>query len=174
MRTDILFPADFLSKLERLAFVAKKIHRGRSRGEHITYRKGSSLEFYDYRSYRPGDDPRYIDWNIYERLGRLVTKLFSAEEDLTVHFLLDASASMSFGTPSKLLFELRLCAALSCIAQTHLDRVGITWFSDAPGKTLPPMPFSRSCRTSKAAVRRASTGLSASSPEQPVSPDSPW
>ena len=139
MSTEEFFPADFLTKIEHLAFIAKRINRGRSRGEHLTYRRGSSLEFYDYREYQAGDDPRYIDWNIYERLGKLVTKMFSAEEDLTIHFLLDASASMSFGSPSKLLYESRLCAALSYIALAHLDRVGITWFTDVPKGTLPPV-----------------------------------
>lgn len=139
MKTEELFPADFISRLENLAFVAKKIRRGRFRGEHPTYRRGSSLEFYDYRAYRAGDDLRYIDWNIYERLGKLVTKVFSAEEDLAIHFFLDASASMAAGRPAKIVYGSRVCAALAYIGISNLDRVGITWFSDAPMGTLPPV-----------------------------------
>jgi len=134
-----LFPSEFTVKLENLAFVAKKIMRGRSRGEHITYRRGSSLEFYDYRAYQAGDDLRYIDWNIYARLGRLVTKVFSAEEDIIIHFLLDSSASMAFGSPSKILYGSRICAALSYIGIMNFDRVGITSFGETPDKTLPPI-----------------------------------
>ncbi|MBN2048806.1 MAG: DUF58 domain-containing protein [Spirochaetales bacterium] len=139
MKREELLSSQFLSRLDRLAFLVKNIRRGRSRGEHGTWRRGSSLEFYDYRAYEPGDDLRYIDHHIMARLGKLVTKVFSAEEDLTIHFLIDASASMNFGNPTKLLYACRLCAALSYIGIMNLDRVGITWFKESPVKTLPPM-----------------------------------
>ena len=59
--------------------------------------RASSVEFSDYRAYGVGDDLRYVDWNIYGRLDRLYLKLFVDEEDLCLHLLLDASASMGFG-----------------------------------------------------------------------------
>ena len=132
-----LFDTELLKKLEYLALVSQRLHRGRARGEHITYRKGSSLEFFDYRSYQPGDDFRYIDWNIYSRLDRLVVKLFAAEEDLSVHILLDASKSMEHGDPAKIAYARRVAAALAYIGISHLDRVGLTLFSSKLGQTLP-------------------------------------
>ena len=60
------------------------------------------LEFSDYRRYHAGDDFRYIDWNVYSRLDRLFLKIFTAEEDLTIHLLVDTSQSMQVGTPPKL------------------------------------------------------------------------
>ena len=132
-----LFTPEFLNKLEYLALVSHRFHRGRARGEHITYRKGSSLEFFDYRSYQPGDDFRYIDWNIYSRLDRLVVKLFAAEEDLSVHILIDESGSMGYGNPSKIDYARRVGAALAYIGISHLDRVGLTLFSSRLGNTLP-------------------------------------
>ncbi len=134
----LLDPA-FLKKLESLALVSKKLRRGRNRGERMTYRKGSSLEFADYRSYQPGDDLRYIDWNIWSRLDRLFIKLFAAEEDTTVHLLIDTSASMGFGTPSKLDWAARLAGALGYLAIRRLDRVGVAAFSDGLGAYLRPV-----------------------------------
>ena len=133
-----LFDSDFLQKLEYLTLISRKLFRGRSRGEHQTYRKGSSLEFHDYRSYQPGDDFRYIDWNIYSRMNRLFVKLFAAEEDLSVHILLDSSRSMAFGNPAKIDYAKKIAAALAYIALLNLDRIGATTFSDSLGSSLPP------------------------------------
>jgi uncharacterized protein (DUF58 family) len=133
-----LFDADFMQKLEYLTLISRKLYKGRARGEHQTFRRGSSLEFHDYRPYQPGDDFRYIDWSIYSRLDRLFVKLFAAEEDLEVQVLLDTSASMGFGTPSKMDYSRRVAAALSYIALLNLDRVGAAAFSASVGPTLPP------------------------------------
>ena len=74
----------------------------RSRHIRTTLRRGMGLEFSDYRRYHAGDDFRYIDWNVYSRLDRLFLKIFTAEEDLTIHLLVDTSQSMQVGTPPKL------------------------------------------------------------------------
>ena len=134
-----LFDADFLRKLEQLALVSRRIHRGRARGEHQNYRRGSSLEFADYRPYQAGDDLRRIDWNIWRRMERLFLKLFSAEEDLTIHILMDSSGSMGSGTPPKIDYARRVGAALGYIGISSLDRVGVTGFDAAPGASLPPL-----------------------------------
>jgi uncharacterized protein (DUF58 family) len=133
-----LFDSEFLRKLEHLTLMSRRLHRGEARGEHQTYRKGSSLEFYDYRSYQPGDDFRYIDWSIYSRLHRLFVKLFASEEDLTLHILLDNSESMQFGEPRKIDYARRVGASLGYIGIANLDRVGITSFSSELGNSLPP------------------------------------
>ena len=106
-----LFDAEFMRKLETLRLLARKVFRSPSQGERTTLRRGSSLEFTDYRQYYPGDDFRYIDWNVYSRLDRLFLKVLSAEEDLTIHLLVDASQSMHFGTPPKLDYARRVAAA---------------------------------------------------------------
>jgi uncharacterized protein (DUF58 family) len=116
---------DFLAQLERLALLSRRAFRGRVKGERKSPRKGSSVEFSDYRAYGVGDDLRYVDWNIYGRLDRLYLKLFVDEEDLCLHLLLDASASMDFGEPSKLLYATRLAAALGFVGLVNLERVGV-------------------------------------------------
>jgi len=135
-RTPTLFDPDFLQKLETLSLVSRRRMRGVQRGERRSTVKGRGIEFDDYRAYQPGDDYRYIDWNIVSRLDRFFVKLFSEEEDLDVHLLLDASRSMAAGTPSKLALAARLAAAIGYIGLVNLDRVGITAFTSAPGHRL--------------------------------------
>lgn len=135
----LVFDTEFLRKLEKLELLAKKIFRGQLRGEHSVPRRGRGLEFTDFRRYQPGDDLRYIDWNIFSRLDRLFLKLYATEEDLTLHLLLDSSASMGFGEPLKFDYARRLAAALAYIGLNNLDRVGISTFSDGLGVTLPPI-----------------------------------
>jgi uncharacterized protein (DUF58 family) len=120
-----LLSAEFLTQLERFALISRRAFRGRVRGERKSPRKGSSVEFSDYRAYGIGDDIRYVDWNIYGRLDRLYLKLFLDEEDLCLHLLIDASASMEFGDPSKLQYGTRLAAALGFVGLVNLERVGV-------------------------------------------------
>jgi uncharacterized protein (DUF58 family) len=94
-----LLSTDFLTQLERLTLLSRRSFRGRVKGERRSPRKGISVEFSDYRQYGVGDDLRYVDWNVYARLDRLYLKLFVDEEDLCLHLLVDASASMGFGRP---------------------------------------------------------------------------
>lgn len=84
----------FLKSLSGLRLWSHKRRPGTYTGERRSTRKGRSVEFADYRNYTPGDDPRRVDWNVYARLEKPYIKLYEDEEDLTVHVLLDASASM--------------------------------------------------------------------------------
>ncbi len=133
------FDRDFIKKLENLSLIARRMHRGSRRGEHPSYKKGSSLEFFDYRAYQPGDDFRYIDWNIWERLNKILLKLYEAEEDLTIHILVDTSKSMGFGSPSKIDYAKRVGAALGYIGITNFERVGVTAFRKQIIHSLPPI-----------------------------------
>ena len=133
-----LFDPVFLKKLDHLALLSRKLKKGAARGEHRVHHKGLSQEFHDYRDYQPGDDLRYLDWHIYARLERLLIKLFSGEEDLTVHILLDSSGSMAYGNPRKIDYARRVAAALGYIAIANLDRVGVSSFSDGLKERLSP------------------------------------
>jgi len=122
---DTFFSSEFLAQLERLALLSRRVFRGRVKGERRSPRRGHSVEFCDYRAYGVGDDLRYVDWNIYGRLDRLHVKLFVDEEDLCLHLLLDASASMDFGSPTKLEFGARFTAALGFVGLVNMERVGV-------------------------------------------------
>jgi uncharacterized protein (DUF58 family) len=124
-RAQDFFTSDFLLQLERLALASKRTFRGRVKGERKSPHRGSSVEFVDYRPYGVGDDLRYVDWNVFGRLDRLYLKLFVDEEDLCLHLLLDASASMGYGEPSKLRHAARLAGALGFVALVNHERVGV-------------------------------------------------
>ena len=121
---DLLSP-QLLAQLERLELVTRKVFRGRMKGERRSQRKGQSVEFADFRNYVPGDDLRFIDWNLYARLDRLFLKLFLEEEDLHFYALVDCSRSMDFGEPSKLTFAKQLAASLGYIGLCRADRVKV-------------------------------------------------
>src|SRR3954451_13566774 len=121
-----VFDEGFLRQLERLGVLMKQPARGGLKGGRRSVKRGQSVEFADYREYALGDDLRQLDWNVYARLERLFVKLFVEEEDVTISFLLDASPSMAFGRPEKLLFAKRAIAALGHIALAGEDRVVLT------------------------------------------------
>jgi uncharacterized protein (DUF58 family) len=90
------FTSEFLNRLEALRLRARKEVLGSRPGSYSSPRRGTSLEFADYRRYSPGDDIRYLDWGIYARSDRLYIKLFHEEVDLFVYLFIDASGSMAF------------------------------------------------------------------------------
>jgi len=135
---ETLFDAEFMKKLETLRFLARRVFRGQTHGERNTLRRGMSQEFTDYRGYHAGDDFRYVDWNVYSRLDQLFLKVFTAEEDLTLHLLLDTSQSMQMGTPAKIEYAKKVAAALGYIGLSNLDRVGAIAFADELGVPKPP------------------------------------
>jgi uncharacterized protein (DUF58 family) len=118
-----VFDEAFLRQLERLGVLMKQPARGGLKGGRRSTKRGQSVEFADYRDYTLGDDLRQLDWNVYARLEKLFVKLFVEEEDVTITFLLDASPSMAYGKPEKLLFAKRAAAALGYIALAGEDRV---------------------------------------------------
>ena len=94
-----LLDSKLLARLDALDISSTKIFRGKLKGERRSKKRGESVEFADHRSYVTGDDLRHIDWNIYGRLDMLFMKLFQEEEDLSLHMVLDCSASAD--TPSE-------------------------------------------------------------------------
>ncbi|MEO8498390.1 MAG: DUF58 domain-containing protein, partial [Planctomycetota bacterium] len=120
-----LLSPQLLAQLERLELVSRKIFRGRLKGERRSKRKGQSVEFADFKNYTPGDDIRFIDWNLYARLDKLFLKLYLEEEDLHFYALIDTSTSMDFGDPTKLQYAKQLAAALGFIGLCRADRVKI-------------------------------------------------
>lgn len=120
-----LLSPELLHQLEHLELVTRKVFRGHLKGERRSKRKGQSVEFADFRNYVAGDDLRFIDWNLYARLDKLFLKLFLEEEDLHFYALIDASQSMDFGQPTKLLYAKQLAGALGFIGLCRADRVKI-------------------------------------------------
>ena len=135
-----MFDSEFLKKLEYLSLVSRRVFRGQILAQRRTMQLGGGIEFADHREYTPGDDFRYLDWNVYARHGELLLKRFQEEEDLHVYFLIDCSKSMAFGTPVKFDLARQVAAALAYIALADLDRVAVVAFA---GEIIADFPLTR-------------------------------
>lgn len=123
--TDELLSPALAAALDRLDLRSRRIFAGRLQGERRSKSRGRSVEFEDYRQYVPGDDLRHIDWNVFARLDRFFIKIFQEEQDLALHVVLDASASMDAGNPNKLLCAQRLAMALGYLGLVNNNRVEV-------------------------------------------------
>src|SRR5215207_6082338 len=138
MAEQTLLEGAFLERLERLSLVTRRRVSGQGKGDRRSIRKGTSIEFVDYRHYTPGDDPRQVDWNIYRRSGNLYVKQFEEEEVLTAHILVDASRSMDWGSPAKADFAARLAAALGYVILAGSSRLVVGTLAGDTAKTFGP------------------------------------
>ncbi len=126
----ILLSPEFMARLDQLDLVSRKLLAGKMKGERRSKRKGQSVEFADFRNYSVGDDLRFIDWNIYARLEKLLLKLFLEEEDLSLYILLDVSKSCDFGNPNKSHYIKQVAAALGYIGLVNYNRVTLAAMSN--------------------------------------------
>lgn len=144
--TEPLFDSAFLRKLDRLTLLTRRALLGDMQGERRSPRRGSSVEFADFRPYTPGDDIRQIDWNLYARMEKFFLKLFVAEEELTIHLLVDNSRSMDWGDPNKLDYARRMAGAFGYIALSSLDRVTVSAFGVGEQRGATQLPGVRGKR----------------------------
>lgn len=136
---DRLLKPEVLARLGNLELIARAVVDGMLTGLHRSPNFGFSQEFAEYRSYNEGDDLRFIDWNVYARTDRTYIKRFRGETNSTVTLLLDASASMAFGSPvSKIDQAKYLLASLAYLVRLQHDALSITVFNDGLRDTVPP------------------------------------
>jgi uncharacterized protein (DUF58 family) len=135
-----MIPHEVLKKIRRIEIRTKRLVNEVFSGEYASVFKGRGMEFSEVREYLPGDDIRSIDWNVTARMGHPYVKKFEEERELTIVFLVDASASGRFGSVSRFKSELaaELCALLAFSATRHNDRVGLIIFTDKIEKVVPP------------------------------------
>jgi len=136
------FDSETLRKLDQLALVAQHVRVGRMKGDRRSRRKGSSVEFADYRNYVHGDDLRRLDWNVFARLQKPFIKLLEEEEDLAVHIVVDGSESMNWPPESielqKSIYATRVAAAIGYIALSSGDLLTVTWLDGGGGASWGP------------------------------------
>jgi uncharacterized protein (DUF58 family) len=121
-----------MARLANLELVARCCVEGFLGGKHPSPFHGFSVEYSDHRDYRPGDEPRYIDWKALGRSDRLYVKQFRHETNTTIHLLLDSSSSMAFssGEVSKFRYGCFISAALAYLAVRQGDAVSLGTFSE--------------------------------------------
>lgn len=121
-----LVDGKLIAKLGPLDISSRKVFFGKLKGERRSKKRGESVEFADHRAYVSGDDLRHVDWNIFARLDSLFMKLFLEEEDLSLHIVIDASASSDCGDPSKFLFMQKAAMAIGYVGLVNLNRVALS------------------------------------------------
>ncbi len=136
----MLTTAEILKKVKELEIKSKKITQHLFTGEYHSAFKGRGMSFREVREYDPGDDIRFIDWNVSARFSHPFTKLFEEERELTVMLMIDVSASSLFGTvhAHKKDIITEIAAILTFSAISNNDKVGVIFFSDKVEKYIPP------------------------------------
>ena len=129
-----------LDRLPGLTLVARTVVEGTMAGQHRSPHKDSSIEFAQHRPYVPGDELRHVDWKIFARSNRLVVKEFVEETNFTCRIVLDASASMGFGTLrwKKLDYARWAAAALAHLVIRQRDAAGLVTFDSEVREAMPP------------------------------------
>ena len=136
----MLTTAEILKKVRELEIKSKRLTRHLFTGEYHSAFKGRGMSFREVREYAPGDDIRFIDWNVSARFNHPFSKLFEEERELSVMLLVDVSASSLFGTVHARKKDLitEVCAVLAFSAVNNNDKVGVIFFSDRIEAYIPP------------------------------------
>ncbi|MDA7823314.1 DUF58 domain-containing protein [Opitutales bacterium] len=118
-----------LSRIDDLSLLARLVVRGSRSGMHRSIRQGRGNEFFQYRSYEPGEDLKNVDWRVFAKRDELVAKTYQEDTNVNLLLVLDGSASMAFsGTDSpcsKFRYAQMLAACFGYLAQRQGDRVGL-------------------------------------------------
>jgi len=133
-------PDEVMAEVRRIEITTRHLVRDIVAGEYSSAFRGRGVEFSEVREYQPGDDVRSIDWNVTARLGSAYVKRYLEERELTVLFVIDASASAMFGTRLRTKHRLGVeaSAVLALAAARNNDRVGAVWVTDQVERFVPP------------------------------------
>ena len=132
---------EVIRQVARLDLRAKFIVEGFLTGLHASPFQGFSVEFSEHRKYVPGDDLKYLDWNVYAKTEKYYLKKFQAETNVTGYLVMDLSASMAYTFRQELTkFEYAIClaAALGYLMIHQQDPVGLVTFDTKIQTVLPP------------------------------------
>lgn len=131
---------EILKKVRRIEIISRKSSKELFAGEYHSAFKGRGMEFSEVREYTPGDDIRFIDWNVSSRMGKLYVKQFVEERELTVILAIDLSASLSFFSQTKSKKEIiaEISAIIAFTAILNNDKVGLLIFTDKIELFIPP------------------------------------
>ncbi|MBN1257961.1 MAG: DUF58 domain-containing protein [Planctomycetes bacterium] len=135
-----MIPKELAKKIRYIEIYTSKAVNDVLAGEYESVFKGRGMEFEEVREYSPGDEIRSIDWNVTARMGHPFVKRYVEERELTLMFLVDLSASGTFGSIEKTKNEVaaELCALLSFSAVKNNDKVGLIVFTDRVEMFIPP------------------------------------
>jgi uncharacterized protein (DUF58 family) len=149
-----------LTRIASLELIARTVVEGFISGLHRSPHLGFSVNFAEYRAYRPGDDIRKIDWKVYGRTDRLFLKEYEGETNTRVHLILDCSRSMSYRSEgiTKLEYGQFLAASLGYFAFKQRDAVGFVSYGDDILDYVPARGSIGHLNTVLHTIERAQTG----------------
>lgn len=135
-----MIPRELVKKLRKIEIRTAKLANEQLAGGYHSVFKGRGMAFSEVRQYQPGDDVRFIDWNVSARMSDTYVKVFTEEREMTVMLLVDLSASERFGAVARPKVETvaELSALLAFSAVKNNDRVGLILFTDRIEKYVPP------------------------------------
>lgn len=131
---------ELLKKLRTIEIRTSRLANDQLAGSYHSVFKGRGMAFSEVRQYQPGDDVRFIDWNVSARMNEVYVKLFTEEREMTVMLLVDLSASERFGSVGRPKLETvaEVAALLAFSAIKNNDRVGLILFTDRVERFVPP------------------------------------
>ena len=132
--------SEILRKVRKIELVTRGIVREAIGGEYQSVFKGQGIDFDDFREYQPGDEVRWIDWNVTARMGFPYIKKFVEEREMTVILAIDVSGSQAYGGKEKSKRELaaEIAGVFAFSANAAQDKIGLLLFSDRVEMFLPP------------------------------------
>jgi uncharacterized protein (DUF58 family) len=135
-----MIPRELIKKLRKIEIRTSKLANDQLAGGYHSVFKGRGMAFSEVRQYQPGDDVRFIDWNVSARMNETYVKVFTEEREMTVMLLVDLSASERFGSVQRPKIETvaEVSALLAFSAIKNNDRVGLILFTDRIEKFVPP------------------------------------
>lgn len=149
-----------LASISNLELVAKTVVDGFIAGLHRSPHFGFSQEFAEYRMYTEGDDLRFVDWNVYARTERAYIKRYKGETNSRLTILIDASASMGYGSNgvTKADYARYLAASIAYMAQQQRDAAGVIVFDDDVRAYVAPSSRQGTFRRTMNAIEQAEPG----------------
>ncbi len=135
-----MIPRELIKKLRKIEIHTSRLANDQLAGSYHSVFKGRGMAFSEVRQYQPGDDVRFIDWNVSARMNDVYVKVFTEEREMTVMLLVDLSASERFGSIARPKIEIvaEISALLAFSAIKNNDRVGLILFTDRVERYVPP------------------------------------
>lgn len=140
---------EILARINSLELIARAVVEGFVSGLHRSPYLGFSTDFAEHRQYMPGDDLRHLDWKLLARTDRLYIKKYQGDTNAQVHLLVDASASMGYGSGvvTKLQYAQYLASSLAFLAVRQHDSIGMVAFDEDVIDHVPPRSRTGHLRT---------------------------
>jgi uncharacterized protein (DUF58 family) len=135
-----MIPRELVKKLRKIEIHTSRLANDQLAGSYHSVFKGRGMTFSEVRQYQPGDDVRFIDWNVSARMNDAYVKVFTEEREMTVMLLVDLSASELFGSVARPKVDMvaEVAALLAFSAIKNNDRVGLLLFTDRVERFVPP------------------------------------